>query len=174
MPDTEWLIYWLFDDRCSDYKKHGLIGATKASRLHFRLHQHRNNKRFPKNFEYRIVFRGSQESTLALEAKLRPKPNIGWNIGIGGFADGRGIRGISKSLEHRAKLRAAALSRYEDPEEKKRTSRSVKKALKNVDRSGANNPSFGKPMSEATKEKIRQRIAEHGGRKGSKNPNFKG
>jgi hypothetical protein len=42
-----------------------------------------------------------------------------------------------------------------------------------VDRSGANNSRFGKPVSEATKEKMRQRIAERGGVDGPNNPNFK-
>lgn len=170
----DWLVYWLHDEACTDYKKHGLIGATKATRLYSRMNQYKHSQRIPKNFQHKVIFRGSQKSALALEAKLRSKPNIGWNIGVGGFANGGGLRGIPKSSEQRAKMRTAALARYADQKEHERTSRDVKKALKHVDRSGPNNPSFGRPMSEATKEKIRQRIIERGGVNGANNPNFKG
>jgi hypothetical protein len=70
-------------------------------------------------------------------------------------------------------MRAAALKRYRDPAESERTSRAVKKGLRGIDRTGSNNPSFGKPMSEATKQKVRKRIAERGGLLGKSNPNYR-
>jgi hypothetical protein len=99
-------------------------------------------------------------------------------------------KGKTRSPESRAKQSAAAKGRskpevwrnlmskkaklrYTDPNECLKMSLSVKKALKGVDRSGANNSRFGKPVSEATKEKMRQRIAERGGVDGPNNPNFK-
>jgi hypothetical protein len=79
------------------------------------------------------------------------------------------------SRNHPSSARSRAplpLKRYADPAQHKRTSRAVKKGLKNVDRSGPNNSRFGKHLSEETKEKIRQRIAERG-ITGSNNPNYR-
>jgi hypothetical protein len=168
-----WLVYWLFDASCRDRRRHGCIGATKATRLYARLNQHQNSARIPKPFEYKIIFRGSQKAALKLEARLRPKPYIGWNIGVGGFANGGGLKGIPKSPEQRAKMRAAALLRYADPAEGKRTSKAVKRGLAGIDRSGANNANFGKHHSEATKQKIRNSVIERGGMSGKRNPNYR-
>jgi hypothetical protein len=170
---NEWLVYWIFDDACCDKRRHGCIGAVKATRLYTRLNQYQHSPRIPKPFRYKILFRGSRKEAFAREAKLRPRPYIGWNIGIGGFAGGGGLKGIPKSPEHRAKQRAAALRRYADPAEHARTSKAVKHGLKGIDRSGANNPNFGKRMSEAAKQKMRDSIAAGGGRLGADNPNYR-
>jgi hypothetical protein len=170
---NEWLIYWLFDDSCRDQRRHGCVGATKTTRLFARLNQHQHSPRLPKPFRYKILFRGSRKEALAREAKLRPRPYIGWNIGVGGFANGKGLKGLPKSPEQRAKMRAAALRRYTDPAEHARTSKTVKRGLKGIDRSGANNPNFGKQMSEAAKQKMRDSIATGGGRLGTDNPNYR-
>ena len=170
---SEWLVYWLYDDACVCYARHGCIGATKATRLYTRMNQHQHSRRIPKNFRYAIIFRGSQKRALALEAALRPHPYIGWNIGIGGFANGGGLRGLPKPPEQREKIRQAALARYAKPGEKERTAKAVKKAFRHIDRTGANNSHFGKPTSEATKQKMRDKIAERGGVAGPNNPNFK-
>lgn len=174
MPKSEWLVYWINDDSCTLHREHGLIGVTMASRLYFRLRQHEASRRIPKPFRYEIIFRGSQKEALALEAELRPRPGIGWNVGVGGFPHGGGLRGVPKSPEHRAKQNAAALARYAKPGEKEKTSKAVKRGLKNVNRTGVNNSNYGKTMSEETKNKIRQRIIERGGVSGSKNPNYRG
>jgi hypothetical protein len=136
------------------------------------MHQHRQSGKWT-NFQIEIIFRGSKREALALEKRLRPTPGIGWNVGIGGFADGRGMRGVPKSQEHRERMRAGALKRYADPAEHKRTADAVKKALKLIDRTGSNNPRFGKHLSEDTKAKIRQRLAERGGMSGPNNPNYR-
>ena len=170
---SEWLVYWLYDGKCICYARHGCVGATRATRLYQRLNQHQHSKRIPPNFQHTIIFRGSQKEALAFEAALRPRPYIGWNVGVGGFADGSGLRGVPKSPEQREKIRLAALARYAKPGEKERTAKAVKKAFKDIDRSGPNNGHFGKPTSEAAKQKIRDRITERGGVAGSNNPNFK-
>jgi len=170
---AEWFVYWLFDDTCQDRRRHGCIGATKATRLYARLNQHQHSARIPQPFRYKIIFRGSRKKALALEARLRPRPYIGWNLGVGGFANGKGLKGIPKSVEQRAKIRAAALRRYTDPAEHARTSKAVKRGLKRIDRNGANNPNFGKQMSETTKQKIRDRVAARGGMWGTDNPNYR-
>ena len=96
----------------------------------------------------------------------------GRSMGItNGF--GTGSPGIPKSRKTRERMREAALRRYAKPGEKKKTQAAVKKAFETIDRSGPNNGRFGKPVSEETKEKMRQRIAERGGVDGKNNPNFR-
>jgi hypothetical protein len=136
------------------------------------MHQHRQNKRIPK-FHCTILFKGSQKVALAMEAILRPRPHIGWNIGIGGFPDGKSLRGVPKTPEQREKMKAAALRRYADPAEREKTQRTVKQAFEYIDRSGANNSRYGAAVSETTKQKMRDRIAERGGVAGEKNPNYR-
>jgi hypothetical protein len=103
---------------------------------------------------------------------MRPTAGIGWNKLPGGQF-GHAGKGIPKPPEQREKMRQAALTRYADPAEHKRTSKAVKRGLKNVDRSGPNNPRYGKPVSEETKQKMRDRIVERGGVAGRKNPNYR-
>jgi hypothetical protein len=168
-----WYVYWLYDDTCTRRDRHGCIGAIRATQLYRRLHQYRQSRRIPKEFRYRIIFRGSQKQAYALEAKLRPRPYIGWNIGVGGFANGGGLKGIPKSPEQRAKQSAAAKARWADPAARKAQSKAVRKALKHVDRNGANNANYGKVTSEAAKQKMREKIAERGGVSGKNNPNYR-
>jgi hypothetical protein len=175
----KWLVYWLYDPTCMSpiednaWVEHGYIGAAALTHFHQRMNQHRNSKRIPQGFYYSIIFQGSRKEALDLEAKLRPTPGIGWNMGVGGFANGKGLRGIPKSPEQREKMRQAALARYAKPGEKERTAKAVKRGLKNVDRTGANNPNFGKTTTEATKQLMRQRLKERGGYKGRRNPNYR-
>jgi predicted GIY-YIG superfamily endonuclease len=172
MRKGSWVVYWLHDDRCICLWRHGYIGVT--NRLPQRMHQHRHGHVFRSHPDAHctVVFEGTCDECLALEREMRPTDHIGWNIGFGGSLYGGGLRGIPKPPEQRAKQSAAALERYADPAQHKRTSRAVKKGLKNVDRSGPNNARFGKHLSEETKEKIRQRIAERG-ITGSNNPNYR-
>lgn len=165
-----YIVYWLHDQTCTNPMEHGYIGVTSRQRR--RIIVHRYSRRFPE-FELTVLFRGSRLACLDAEKIFRPRPYIGWNKAPGGGHESGHLRGIPKSEEQKAKMRAAALARYADPKERERTSRSVKEALEGVDRSGANNSNFGKVTSEATKEKMRQRIAERGGVDGPNNPNFK-
>ena len=167
------VVYWLYDERCVCIWRHGYIGVTVT--LERRLWRHRNEPRtsfLPDQFEGQVLFRGHIKHCLALEKKLRPTPGIGWNRLPGGLA-GHATKGVPKSPEQREKMRQAALKRYADPAEHERTARAVKKGLKGIDRSGSNNSNFGKPVSEETKEKMRQRIVERGGVDGQNNPNYK-
>jgi hypothetical protein len=136
------------------------------------MRQHRESGRLPENFRIEVLFRGPKEDCLALEHRLRPTPHIGWNVGVGGFTNGKGLRGIPKSPEHRAKQREAALRRYADPAERKRTQRAVKKAFKTIDRSGANNAMFGRKQSEETKRKIGDKALARDV-SGKRNPNYR-
>lgn len=75
-----------------DYSK-GYIGAT--SDLDRRKVEHikyasANNQHFQNalskysDIEWSVIFEGSEEDCLALEKRLRPEYNIGWNIAVGG------------------------------------------------------------------------------------------
>jgi hypothetical protein len=79
----------------------------------------------------------------------------------------------SKPPAQRAKMREAALRRYQDPAERERTAAVVKEALKDVDRAGPNNSHFGKAHSRESKALISRRVAERGGHGGTKNPNYR-
>jgi hypothetical protein len=166
------VVYWLFDEHCTDVQRDGYVGAT--GQLPRRLHQHRTVGRIPEGFRVDILFRGTKDACLAVEKALRPHPGIGWNIGIGGSPDGGSGLGTPKSDEHRAKLRAAALRRWSDPEARAKQSAAVKEGLKDVDRSGVNNTNFGKHMSEESKQKVRDAIQARGGINGANNPNWRG
>jgi hypothetical protein len=170
---ARWVVYWLHDDRCVCPWRHGYIGVT--NRKPQRMHQHRHGGhvfRSHPNAICTVVFEGTCEQCLALERQMRSTHHIGWNIGVGGFLDGRAKRGIALTQEHREHISAATLNRYADPAEHKKTSRAVKKGLKSIDRSGPNNSRYGKHCSEETKQKIRQRAL---GRNisGANNPNYK-
>jgi NUMOD3 motif len=169
---SEWLVYWLFDETCVCYERHGCIGAMKATRLYQRFAQHQNSKRFPKDFGYKIIFRGSRRQALALEARLRPRPYIGWNVGVGGFADGGGLKGIPKPPEQIAKMAEARRQWWAKQTAKDRAAYSAKMS-KAIDNRGKRNPNFGKQQSEATKAKVRAKIIERGGVNGANNPNYR-
>ena len=173
-----WVVYWLFDAKCVCPWRHGYIGISKNIRRRVIRHRysakHGHNDRLPDTFEIQILFRGDIRQCLALEFQMRPRPYIGWNLGIGGCLDGSMLAGVPQTMKHRERIRAAALRRYSDPAERERTKTAVKAAFKTIDRSGANNSMFGRKMSEATKEKIRAKIIERGGVSGVNNPNWKG
>jgi hypothetical protein len=165
-----YVVYWLHDQNCTNPMEHGYIGVTSRQRR--RAIMHRYNRRFPK-FEMTILFRGERIECLNAEAVFRPRPNIGWNKATGGGHESGHLRGIPKSPEQRAKMREAALRRYADPAERDRTKAAVKQAFESIDRTGANNGRFGKPMSDETKQKIRDKITERGGVSGQMNPNYR-
>jgi hypothetical protein len=118
------------------------------------------------------LFEGTIKQCLQFEQSMRSTAGIGWNKYPGGRAGYAG-KGIPKSPEHREKIRLAALARYSKPGEKERTAKAVKRGLQNIDRTGANNPNFGKHQSEETKQKVRDRIVERGGVNGENNPNYR-
>ena len=172
-PLDHYVVYWFYDASCVSPKKDGYIGTTNNPTKN--AWRYRKNKKFgEKVFEMKILYWGTKEECLAVENQLRPMPGVDWNQHIGGFKDGSGGKRVPKSPEHRAKIAAATRRRYQDPAEHQRTSEAVKRGLKGIARSGANNPMFGRAMSEETKQKIRDAIDERGGISGSNNPNYRG
>ena len=112
----ECVVYWLYDEKCICPWRHGYIGIS----INFknRLKQHRNSHRKP--FEHEILFQGSTEDCLSIEAQMRPDPFIGWNRAPGGI-DGPGRE--PKSADTKQKMREAALLRFSDPNERKKMSK---------------------------------------------------
>jgi hypothetical protein len=171
-PLDHHVVYWLYDAGCVSPKKDGYIGASNNPTK--QAWRYEKAKKFgDKKFQMKILFWGSKEECLAVERQLRPHHGIGWNKGAGGFKDGSGCKGVAKSAEHKAKIRAAALARYQDPAEHKRTSRDVKRGLGRNHSVGVNNPMFGREMSDKSKQKIRDRIEQRGGVFGKNNPNYR-
>lgn len=160
-------VYWLFDDHCICLWRHGYIGVT--INLTRRLAGHRRGngrgtKLLPENFQFEILFTGTSAQCFELEQHLRPVPMIGWNRARGGpRAPDEILKGIPKSLEHKARIAAASKLRWSDLAARKIQSATVKKSLASIDRSGANNTNFGKATSEAAKQKMRDKIIERGG-----------
>lgn len=170
---TTCVVYWLYDEQHDVCPwRHGYIGISE--RWSRRLIRHKSGPHYrAKNVTWRILFIGTKAECLMLEQKLRPHLRIGWNQAFGGETTGAGTRGLAKSPEWRAAMSEAAKRRYADPAERKRMSIAVKKGLKGIDRSGPNNSRFGIATSEETKAKIRARLAERGGYRGKKNPNYR-
>jgi hypothetical protein len=152
-----WFVYWLYSDHGTDPERHGYVGVTSSLFRRIWFHHCRD---FPA-FKVKILLRSTQEQCHAMERRLRPYENIGWNKRAGGptYIGERG-RSNPKSPEHRAKIREAALQRYENPKQHELTSVSVKKGLPKNHSKGANNPMFGRKMSEETKQKIRDKIKD--------------
>jgi hypothetical protein len=164
-------LYWATDNPDKSPLSYGYVGVSMD--LKKRKYHHIHDETIPvKDFEMIVLFRGPENKCYELEKLLRPSLNIGWNHHPGGRL-GHAHKNIPKSPEQRAKMRAVALARYTKPGEHERTSRAVKRGLKGVDRTGANNAMFGRTQSEETKQKIRDAIAERGGVSGKNNPNYR-
>ena len=142
---AEWVVYWLHDAYCICLQQHGYVGISGAWTT--RLAKHQRNKRFPPNFEWSIIFTGTKAECLAMEHKLRPVPNVGWNQAQGGKPV------VEFTLEVRARMSAAALKRR-TPEQRAAESAAAQEAR----RSGAWNEklrkaSMGQVHSEASRRK---------------------
>lgn len=81
------VVYWLYDDLCVCYERHGYIGITQQNPpKRFSQHQYTKGiyRRVPKTFKSIILFRGSVDECDLIERRLRPHKFIGWNILAGG------------------------------------------------------------------------------------------
>lgn len=143
---NETVVYWLHDANCICLQRHGYVGIS--DRFVTRLCRHKKRGAFPPGFSWTILFRGSREECLAIEEQLRPTWGIGWNRFKGGRAGGT----APKSAEHRAKMRAAAKARYQDPVERELAKQYQ---IGKHDHRGERNPRFGIALSNEVKERIR-------------------
>jgi NUMOD3 motif-containing protein len=170
-------VYWLKDEHCTDPYCHGYIGACIHLDHRIKTHKHKRKGASPgiphTNFTVEILFTGPIKQCQDLERQYRPHKHIGWNRKRGGGNSPLGYKHSAKtkrnmsigaiigrtgkaprSLETKENMRQAALRRYTDPKEHERTSKAVRRGLKSVDRTGANNAMWGRKHSEATKLKI--------------------
>jgi hypothetical protein len=83
------VVYWLFDDRCFCPWRHGYIGISIQFDARLKRHRDRAGTRksavgVPSIFDHKIIFTGTVDECVALEAAMRPRKNIGWNRAVGG------------------------------------------------------------------------------------------
>jgi len=118
------VLYWLYDARCVCPWRHGYIGITV--RLPGRLKQHAKRRR---NFEWKILFEGTLHECRALEYRMRPKANVGWNDHIGGGKQNLGRGGWKhppRSAESRALVSATLRGHVRTPESRAKQSSKTK------------------------------------------------
>ena len=116
------IVYWLKNETCTSPWSHGYIGISQH--VVGRVSSHRKNKRFPKNFQVEILFKGTIAECAALELKYRPHPGIGWNLSKGGL-EGDRLKGTLHTPEGIKRMSKAALKLWSDPEYKKRRQREM-------------------------------------------------
>jgi hypothetical protein len=153
------VVYWFHDDQCICPERHGYIGIS--SRWPSRWWRYKTLNRFvDAGLSVRILFVGTRSECLALEKRFRPHGNIGWNTAVGGGLSGQ-LKGVPKSPEHRAKLKAAAKERAQRPGERERLGAIGRKGAIGRNQNGSANPMFG-------------RRGAMRGRKGANHPKWKG
>lgn len=76
-------VYWLHDETCTNPKVSGYVGVTADLPKRISSHRKKRSQRFG-IFQYVILFEGTRDECFAVEARLRPHSNIGWNICQGG------------------------------------------------------------------------------------------
>lgn len=140
------VVYWIFDETCYDIKNDGYVGVTRN--LNRRLRQHSHSKRFPSNFEVRIIFKGIPNECHLLEKFLRPVWNIGWNKAPGGNF---GFLGGGEPLPDNVKQKLSEVGKKSWTPE--RRDRHKKKLKGNQNARGK-----GKPKSEEHKQKIKDSV----------------
>lgn len=128
-------VYWIHLASQADVLTQGYVGFT-VMKVSERWQRHRYDglRRNIDNVFYRAlrkygadamiidtIFEGTADDALMMEHSLRPKRNIGWNIGPGGKAPGLGLK-HSAATKHAVSV--AQKGRVRTPEERKRTSES--------------------------------------------------
>ena len=103
--NAEHTVYWLYDSTCQRPNEDGYVGVTHTSRLDTRILEHRRSKRFPDNFEFRILIEGYPETCYMYEFIMRPHKHIGWNRACGGARGA--LLDRSHSEETKAKIGAS-------------------------------------------------------------------
>ena len=80
--DDQCCVYYISDASCTDPFTHGYIGITSNEMS--RRSDHRRSGRFPADFVWTILFRGTRQECAAVEKKYRPERGLGWNNDLGG------------------------------------------------------------------------------------------
>jgi hypothetical protein len=77
-------VYWVYDLGCGCEAETGYVGVTEDPSARF--HKLRSTGTVPKASQMTILLEGDRAECLAMERKLRPARNIGWNKAVGGVA----------------------------------------------------------------------------------------
>lgn len=90
----------------------GYIGVTSNFKARIHQHNYESQAEFRNKYNYPLyqamregtvyfteLARGTEEEMYALEASLRPHPNMGWNTAAGGHQGGNTLEGV-KRPEH--------------------------------------------------------------------------
>lgn len=137
-----WLVYWLHDKRHRSPKMSGYIGVTCNFSDRMRIHK----KRFGDQVCIDVIFKGTENQCYKMEAELRPKPAIGWNVAAGGpqgYHRGHYLNlGKKRTVEQRQHLSEAHKNQ-------KRSKASTIKSLKTRKKNGTLYPAA---MIEASKQ----------------------
>jgi len=76
--------YWVYDLGCGCEAESGYVGVTEDPTT--RLQSLRITGTVPRHAKMTILLEGDRAECLAMERKLRPSRNIGWNKAPGGIA----------------------------------------------------------------------------------------
>jgi hypothetical protein len=77
-------VYWVYDLGCGNETISGYVGVTEDP--HRRFHDLCASGTVPRHAKMTVLLEGDRTECLAMEKKLRPKRNIGWNKATGGIA----------------------------------------------------------------------------------------
>lgn len=163
-------IYWIRHKDHTDFTFEGYIGYTSKT-TDFRFRQHltaaQRDSRYPIHSALRkygedIVVQtlvvGDEDYCLGVEYKLRPEPNIGWNLAVGGAAPllcREYTEEFISALVERNKKGLSEESRKKISESRKGFKHSEEtKALYSETRKADGNAFYGKSHSDETKEAL--------------------
>lgn len=146
-------VYWIRHPDHTDLFTQGYIGFTSVlPRKRWNCHKHiakKNKANYPicnaiRKYGDELIFKilviGEREYCLDLEKKLRPKNEIGWNLGIGGEAPSLGRKATQAERDYHSKIRKG---RKRSEAWKKLMSKKLK-----------GRTTIGRPHSAETKKKI--------------------
>jgi hypothetical protein len=112
-------VYWLHLPMHTDPGTEGQIGVARYLQSRIGQHRRKPNSKVPPDFLITVLYQGTAEECFALERRLRPSANIGWNCIPGGFANGTGRDSIAPWIhtkENKLVMSAKAKARANTPE----------------------------------------------------------
>jgi len=79
------IVYWIYDETCTRPGDDGYVGVAYKHRFASRINEHKRSVRFRgRKFDVKVLLEAELTTCFLYEFVLRPQPNIGWNIAIGG------------------------------------------------------------------------------------------
>jgi hypothetical protein len=170
------VVYWIHLEEHKDILKDGYIGVSaKTASKRYLVHKNaaKNGSEYPVHRAIRkygealivsILVEGPSKYCYEIEAKLRPKFNIGWNIASGG-----GHGGFPLSIESRSKISQARKNFSQETKDKlalipkmkgkKHSPETVAKLIKNLNRNGCKDwPSWKHPRANHEMWKYAQEV----------------